>query len=67
MSLREQYQRAVIDIMRQRLAELRPSGDSQLVVFLGKSRQVIDDLLRLWEALPHRDGLVPPEEVIGWL
>lgn len=67
MSLREQYQRTVIDIMRQRLAELRPPRDSQLVVFLGKSRQVIDDLLSLWEALPQRDGLVPPEEVIGWL
>jgi hypothetical protein len=62
------YTRAAIDLMRVRIEELRSrKNDPTSIQFLGRNFPLVQELHRLWDALPERSGVPHPCDVWSWL
>lgn len=62
------YMMAALDLMRARIEELRTRrDDASSIIFLGRNFSLVQELHRLWDALPDLKGVPHPCEVWSWL
>lgn len=62
------YMMAALNLMRARIEELRTTkNDASSILFLGRNFPLVQELHRLWDALPDLKGVPHPCEVWSWL
>jgi hypothetical protein len=62
------YLCTVVDLLRARLEEIgQTSHRSDMLLFMGQRRTLIEELTRLWDALEDREGLPHPSMVLTYL
>jgi hypothetical protein len=63
------YLSAALQLVRTRLEDVRKASGrpSDVLIFVGRRTELVEELNRCWDTLPNSQGLPHPSDILAWL